>query len=195
MVIFLNTALLVYLAFGLAMDAFAVSLTNGMCYRTGALKNALATGTAFGLSQGLMPLLGYYAGATFSAVIAGIDHWIALALLGVIGGKMIVEAVKERKAPAAHTLKAFSIKTLTLQSIATSIDALAVGVGLGVMQVDIVAAAAIIAVVTFLCCFAGVLIGKRFGSRFRDKAEILGGVILILIGLHIVFEHLHHGFL
>lgn len=185
----LTLALLVPLAFGLAMDAFAVSVTNGMCYRMNTAKNALSSGLAFGLFQGLMPLIGYFAGHTFSGAIERFDHWIALLLLSLIGGKMIYEAIRDGKKPENCPTRAFSVKTLTLQAVATSIDALAVGVSLGVMQVDIFLSVGIIAAITFLCSFTGVLIGKRFGGWLQDKAEILGGVILILIGANIFLEH------
>lgn len=178
------------LAFGLSMDAFAVSVTNGMCYRIPPAKNALASGLAFGLAQGLMPLIGYYAGHSLSDLIESVDHWIALLLLGFIGGKMIVEAVKSARNPQGCPVKAFSYKTLAMQAIATSIDALAVGVGLGVMQVNLWLAVSTIAAVTFFCSFGGVLIGKKFGQMLKEKAEILGGAILVLIGIRIFWEHM-----
>jgi putative Mn2+ efflux pump MntP len=172
------------------MDAFAVSITNGMCYRMSPVKNALYSGVAFGLFQGLMPVIGYYAGATFSDAISSLDHWIALLVLGFIGGKMIWEAIKERRNPEACEVKTFTFKTLTIQAVATSIDALAVGVSLGLMpNVNIITAASLIAIVTFAFSFCGVLIGRRFGGWLQDKAEILGGAILILIGLKIFLEH------
>lgn len=188
----MSTHLIVVLAFGLAMDAFAVSITNGMCYRVPALKNALSSGAAFGVAQGLMPLIGCYAGNAFRDVAGSVDHWLALALLSFIGGRMIYDACRERE--SAHNgviLKAFSQRTLGLQALATSVDALAVGVGLGVMRADALLAAGVIALVTFLCCFAGVLIGRYFGRLLQNKAEILGGLLLIFIGLHIFIEHMH----
>lgn len=179
-----------FLAFGLSMDAFAVSVSNGMCYKMNPLKNALSSGLAFGLFQGLMPLIGYLAGRSFSDVIESVDHWIALVLLSFIGGKMIVEAVKMRKEPEdCKTYRAFSFRTLTVQAIATSIDALAVGVSLGVMKANILLSVGVIALITFCCSFAGVFIGKKCGVLLQDKAEILGGVILILIGVNIFLEH------
>ncbi|MDR2933186.1 MAG: manganese efflux pump MntP family protein [Oscillospiraceae bacterium] len=187
--------LLVFLAFGLAMDAFAVSVTNGMCYRIPVWKNALTTGLAFGFFQGVMPIIGFIAGHGFSGLIMRIDHWVALVLLSVIGGKMIVEATAEaRRNPSSVPAKTFTYKTLMMQSVATSIDALAVGVGLGVMQVNIYFSAVCIAVITFFCCVAGVLIGKCFGGILKNRAEIIGGVILILIGVHIFTEHASHTF-
>lgn len=185
--------LIIFLAFGLAMDAFAVSVTNGMCYRIPLVKNALSSGLAFGLAQGLMPLVGYYAGLSFSSIIARIDHWLALGLLTFIGGRMLYDAYKDRKKPREQAaVKHFSPRLLCIQALATSIDALAVGVGLGVMQVNIFAAVGTIALITFLCSFSGVLIGKKFGQFLQDKAEVLGGVILIFIGMHIFIEHMAH---
>lgn len=189
-VIKLTTTLLVFLAIGLSMDACAVSISNGMCYRINPLKNALAAGMAFGLFQGLMPLIGYFAGHTFSHTIENMDHWIALVLLSIIGGKMIIEAIHQRRHPSRVVVKAFTLPTLIVQAVATSIDALAVGVGLGVMQVNVYIAVSVIAAITFGFSFCGVLIGKKFGGLLQDKAEILGGLILILIGVHLFWEHM-----
>ena len=178
------------LGVGLSMDAFAVSITNGMCLRAPLWKNALSSGTAFGLFQGIMPLVGYFAGHAFSELVERFDHWVALILLMLIGGKMIVEAVREKREPGGRTTSGiFSYKALAVQAVATSIDALAVGVGLGVMQVNLWFAVSAIAATTFALSFLGVLIGSRFGGLLKDKAEILGGVILILIGLKIFLEH------
>lgn len=182
--------MLFLLAVGLSMDAFAVSVTNGMCYRINPLKNAFSSGLAFGLFQGLMPLIGYVAGHTFSGVIESVDHWIALVLLAFIGGKMIWEALGELRSPGDRPhIRAFSVRTLAVQAIATSIDALAVGVGLGVMQVDVYVAVSVIAAVTFFCSFGGVLLGKVVGNALKGKAELLGGAILIFIGARIFLEH------
>lgn len=174
------------------MDAFAVSVTNGMCYRMHPLKIAFYSGTAFGVFQGLMPLIGYAAGHAFRGVMEAVDHWIALILLVLIGGKMIVEAVRERRNPEIYPVeRVFSLKTLIVQSVATSIDALAVGVSLGVIQARLLSAVGIIALITFCCCFAGALIGRSVGGVLKGKAEILGGILLILIGLKILGEHLN----
>lgn len=168
------------------MDAFAVSITNGMCYKIPLMKNALYSGLVFGISQGLMPLIGFFAGNSFSHIVERYDNWLALFLLCLIGAKMIVEAVRELKSPEGNVVeRIFSPKLLVFQGVATSIDALAVGVGLGVMQVNIFLAASIIAVTTFLFSFAGVVIGKKAGAPLKEKAGILGGVILILIGIRI----------
>lgn len=183
--------LLLFLAFGLSMDAFAVSVTNGLCNRGSPGKTALYCGLSFGLAQGIMPLIGYWAGHTLDRWIERIDHWVALLLLAAIGGKMIAEAIKPKKKElaASPASQEFSLWLLAAQAVATSIDALAVGVSLGVVQADIVLAVSVIAAVTFCCCFLGVLIGRRFGTLLSGRAEILGGVILIFIGLHIFWEH------
>lgn len=179
------------LAVSLSMDAFAVSVTNGMCYRMPLFKNALFSGLTFGIFQGLMPLLGFFAGQSFSHIVERYDHWIALFLLGFIGARMVHEAVKEMRQPAETPVeRVFSFKVLMLQGIATSIDALAVGVSLGVMQVNVFAAVSAIGVTTFLFSFGGVLIGKKSGSLLKEKAELLGGVILIIIGVKIFAEHM-----
>lgn len=186
----LSIGMILLLAAGLSMDAFAVSVTNGMSCRMKLLKNALYSGLAFGLAQGLMPLIGYFAGRTFAAVVERYDHWVALIFLGVIGAKMVIEAVKDLRRPdGTVSERGFSLKELVFQAIATSIDALAVGVSLGVMKVNIALAVSVIAAVTFAFSFSGVFVGKKFGQLFKEKAAILGGVILILIGMRIFLQH------
>lgn len=184
--------MLVILAFGLSMDAFAISVTNGMCYRNISLRKlSFSCAAAFGFFQGLMPVLGYLVGSVFSKLIERYDHWIALFLLSLIGGKMIVEAVKGNGDP--EYCPRFSGRTLAVQAVATSVDAMAVGVSFAVIGVNILFAGLTIAAITFVCCLAGVLAGRRFGLFLRGKAELLGGVILILIGLHIFIEHVLNG--
>jgi len=179
------------LALALSMDAFAVSVVNGLVSRANPWKNALATGAAFGFFQGLMPVVGYLAGHSFHDVIESVDHWIALALLCFVGGKMLVEACRNSALPEkAKRSQAFSPQRLGVQAVATSIDALAIGVWLGFARVNILFVSGAIAVTTFGCCFAGVLIGRKFGHLFHKKAEILGGVLLILIGIKIFLEHI-----
>ena len=182
--------LLLFLAFGLSMDAFAVSVTNGLCCKGHTPRTALSCGLAFGVAQGIMPLFGYWAGHTLGRWIEQIDHWVALVLLSVIGVKMIVEAVKNGKNPEDSAPRELALSTLIVQAFATSIDALAVGVSLGVMQVNIVTSVLVIAAVTFACCFIGVCVGQKFGALLSGKAEIAGGVILIFIGIRILVEHL-----
>ena len=169
---------LLMIAIGLSMDAFAVSTTNGMCVsrqykRQSFFTRALVWSAMFGLFQGLMPMLGYFLGKTFASFISSIDHWIAFILLGFIGGKMIWEAVHPEKEECEVNLP---FSTILTQAIATSIDALAVGVSF-------------IALTTLLCSLVGAYLGKAFGSLLKSKAEVFGGVILVLIGLKILLEH------
>ena len=177
---------------GLSMDAAAVSMSNGMCIPSIRWKHALATAFAFGAFQGIMPLIGYFAGSLFAEQIGAVDHWLALVLLGFIGGKMIYESLTadHDSCPVDRRL---TFKLLLVQAIATSIDALAVGVSFAALDVNIAAAASFIACVTFVCCLAGHLLGKKFGSWLGGKAEIFGGVILVCIGAKILVEHLSGG--
>ncbi len=176
---------------GLSMDACAVSISNGMCFGNINKKEILSTAAAFGFFQAFMPVLGYLVGTTFSETISFLDHWIALILLGFIGGKMIIEALKELKYPEAclNIEKNLTFKTLMLQAVATSIDALAIGIGFAVIKVDIISAALFIGLITFITSIIGSNLGKKFGEMFKQKAEIFGGVILIIIGLKIFIEH------
>lgn len=180
------------LAFGLAMDAFAVSVANGICYpEEGALKTALACGVSFGLFQAVMPLIGFLAGYSFLHIISAFDHWVALILLGIIGGRMIYGAIKDMYAPDDEEKECprFSARTLIVQAFATSIDALAVGIGLGVIEINIGLAVSVIGIVTFFCSFVGVIIGRLFGGKLSDKAQLLGGIVLVIIGVNIFCEH------
>ena len=183
---------LLMIAFGLSMDAFAVSTTNGMCVSRQQTNRffgkALSWSAMFGLFQGLMPLLGYFLGRAFSEFISSIDHWVAFVLLAFIGGKMVWEAVHpEEDEDACDTSLSFA--AILTQAVATSIDALAVGVSFAVLQVEIFSSGTVIAVTTLLCSLAGSFLGKGFGSLLKSKAEIFGGVILVLIGLKILLEH------
>lgn len=185
---------LIITAIALSMDAFAVSIGKGLSVKTLRLRHSLIAGAYFGGFQALMPLLGYLLASTFAGYIQRFDHWIAFALLGFIGGKMIWDAVKELRAPEACPVgRAFSYKLMVVQAFATSIDALAVGVSFAALDVNIAAAASFIACVTFVCCLAGHLLGKKFGSWLGGKAEIFGGVILVCIGAKILVEHLSGG--
>lgn len=182
---------LLMIAVGLAMDAFAVSMTNGMCTSRRSDKqsffgNALLWSSMFGLFQGLMPMLGYFLGKTFADFISSIDHWVAFALLALIGGKMVWEAVHPEEEECQTNL---SFGTILTQAVATSIDALAVGVSFALLQVDILSASTMIALVTLLFSLLGSYLGKAFGSLLKSKAEVFGGVVLILIGLKILLEH------
>lgn len=181
---------LFFIALGLAMDAFAVSVSNGICYKKAGFKEAFNTALTFGVFQALMPLIGYFAGKTVSDAVAFLDHWIALVLLCFIGGTMIVGAIKEMKNPEKENCKTYcTVKDLLIQGVATSIDAFAVGISFAVIDTNIFAAVGFIGTVTFICCMLGVPVGKRFGFFMKDKAEILGGCILVIIGIKIFVEH------
>lgn len=178
---------LILLAVGLAMDAFAVSICKGLALQKMDWKKAALAGLYFGGFQAIMPLIGYFLGAQFQHIITSIDHWIAFGLLAFIGGKMIVESFQKD-----HNVDAsFAFRPMIILAIATSIDALAVGITFAFLNVNIWRAILLIGAITFLLSFAGVKIGNAFGNRFRSKAELLGGLILVAIGIKILIEHLH----
>ena len=177
---------LLLIAVGLSMDAFAVSVCKGLSVRRLSLRHALLAGLWFGGFQFLMPVLGWLVGYRFEALIASVDHWIAFVLLGLIGANMI----KESFAEGEKLDDDFGVRPMLLLAVATSIDALAVGVTFAFLEVRILPAASLIGVTTFVLSAAGIWIGHVFGKRFKAKAERLGGVILILIGLKILLEHL-----
>ncbi len=181
---------LAILAVGLSMDAFAVSICKSLASRRMRWDGALACGAWFGGFQALMPALGYLAGARFFTYIERFDHWIAFVLLALIGANMLREAFfdEEEKVDAGY-----GPREMCILAVATSIDALAVGVSLAMLQVRIVPAVLLIGAVTFVISFLGVRIGNVFGSRYRKGAVIAGGVILILIGVKILIEHLTAG--
>ena len=182
---------LLLLSVGVAADAFAVALGKGLAVRRDVVRNALVLALAFGVAQGIMPLLGWLLGSAFAEVIAPFDHWIAFALLALVGGKMLWEAIfPGDEHDEAGSEDSLGFREVLILSIATSIDALAVGVSLTTFDVNIAVAVAIIALVTFVLSFAAVLIGHRVGTRFQRPAEIFGGVVLIGIGVSIVIEHL-----
>ena len=172
------------------MDAFAVSVCKGLAMPKCTFKKAAIVGLWFGGFQALMPAIGYILGAQFQETIASIDHWIAFVLLALIGGNMIHEALDNDEEEADASL---DVKTMFLLAVATSIDALAIGITFAFLKVNIIPAVCFIGIVTFIISFAGVKIGNVFGVRYKNKAEIVGGVILILLGLKILLEHL--GFL
>ena len=182
----MDSITLFVLALGLSMDAFAVSISNSMCFSGLRRNEAALTSLSFGVFQGLMPVAGYFAGRAFADVVSAFDHWIAFALLGFIGGKMIWEAVHPEKEECEVNLP---FSTILTQAIATSIDALAVGVSFALLEVNILSASVIIALTTLLCSLVGAYLGKAFGSLLKSKAEVFGGVILVLIGLKILLEH------
>ena len=178
------------IAVGLSMDAFAVSVCKGLAMPKCTFKKAAIVGLWFGGFQALMPAIGYVLGAQFQETIASIDHWIAFVLLALIGGNMIHEALDNDEEEADASL---DVKTMFLLAVATSIDALAIGITFAFLKVNIIPAVCFIGIVTFIISFAGVKIGNVFGARYKNKAEIVGGIILILLGLKILLEHL--GFL
>ena len=178
------------IAVGLYMDAFAVSVCKGLAMPKCTFKKAAIVGLWFGGFQALMPAIGYILGAQFQEAIASIDHWIAFVLLALIGGNMIHEALDNDEEEADASL---DVKTMFLLAVATSIDALAIGITFAFLKVNIIPAVCFIGIVTFIISFAGVKIGNVFGARYKNKAEIVGGIILILLGLKILLEHL--GFL
>ena len=178
------------IAVGLSMYAFAVSVCKGLAMPKCTFKKAAIVGLWFGGFQAFMPAIGYILGAQFQEAIASIDHWIAFVLLALIGGNMIHEALDNDEEEADASL---DVKTMFLLAVATSIDALAIGITFAFLKVSIIPAVCFIGIVTFIISFAGVKIGNVFGARYKNKAEIVGGVILILLGLKILLEHL--GFL
>ena len=180
------------LGIGLAMDAFAVSVCKGLGMRRLNKKQALIIGLYFGGFQALMPLIGWLIGSQFQKYITSIDHWIAFILLGFIGGKMMIEAIREwneeetvevMDAPLDH-------KNMFVLAVATSIDALAVGITFAFLDTPIIEAITIIGITTMVISIIGVVVGNFFGSRYKSKAEFIGGLILILLGLKILLEHL-----
>ena len=178
-----------FVGVGLAMDACAVSFAKGISLKKNVKKYAFLLALAFGLFQGLMPLLGWWVGAHFEALISSVDHWIAYFLLGFIGLNMIRES-KEAGAECEACVDSISGKEVLLLAIATSIDALAVGISFAFLQVSILPAVCLIAATTFVISFAAVFLGNRIGGKLGKYAEIAGGIILILIGLKILIEHL-----
>ena len=174
---------------GLSMDAFAAAICKGLAMPKMRWNRGVVVALFFGGFQALMPLLGWALGRQFEQYITSVDHWIAFLLLGWIGGKMIWDALhgSGEEMPAQDAL---DVKELVVLAVATSIDALAVGITFAFLQVDILPAVALIGCTTFAIALAGVWIGQRFGSRFKDRAALAGGMILCLIGLKILLEHL-----
>lgn len=174
---------------GLSMDAFAVSIARGMTMKKEELlRYALTLGFFFGIFQAIMPLIGWWAGSYFQEVIASIDHWIAFGLLAIIGGNMIRESLRGEEETCED--KTLTLKTILILAVATSIDALAVGISFAFLQVHIWTAIAIIGLTTFVLSFIAVYLGNRLGDLLEKYAGILGGIILILIGTKILLEHL-----
>ena len=175
------------LGVGLSMDAFAVSICKGLSVGKMKAKYALIAGAYFGGFQALMPTLGFLLGYKFESFITSIDHWIAFVLLALIGGNMIREALGKDE---EHENDDFSFKAMLPLAVATSIDALAVGISFAFLGVDIMQAALLIGATTFVLSGVGIYVGNVFGAKYKSKAELLGGAVLILIGLKILLEHL-----
>lgn len=179
---------MVLIGLGLSMDAFAVSVSNGINIKAEKFKNALEAGIFFGVFQAFMPLIGWAVGINLKSFISSFDHWVAFGLLALIGLKMIHESSKLKRIKNKTNL--FGIKVLFMLAVATSLDALIIGVSFAFINVPIFTAAIIIGIITFTLSFIGVLMGNRFGAFFGKKAEIIGGLILILIGTKILLQHL-----
>ncbi|MBR5219283.1 MAG: manganese efflux pump [Clostridia bacterium] len=178
---------IVLLALGLSMDAFAVSVCKGLAVKRAGLYESALTGVWFGGFQALMPTIGFFLGTTFSSYITKCDHWIAFVLLGIIGANMIKESFsKEENEEDAS----FALKTMFMMAVATSIDALAVGVTFAFLKVDVLLAVMTIGTITFALSAIGVKAGHIFGAKYKTGAERMGGIILICIGLKILIEHL-----
>lgn len=182
---------IILIAIGLSLDAFAVSITSGVTINNLKVRHAFKIAAFFGIFQAIMPLIGYLAGISLNKYITSYDHWIAFGLLAFIGGKMIYEGFQIEKCEMDKDC--LNSVTLLILAIATSIDALAVGVVFSSLSLSIIIPVIIIGLITFVICFAGVYIGDKFGSFFEKKMELIGGAVLILIGLKILIEHIIKG--
>ena len=174
-------------AVALSMDAFAVAICKGLALKKISIKKACLVGLWFGGFQALMPLIGYLVGTRFQEYVVAVDHWIAFVLLALIGGNMIKESLSKEEEESNDSLTA---KAMFPLAIATSIDALAVGITYAFLQVDIVPAVSFIGIITFVLSSIGVKVGNVFGTKYKSKAEFAGGIVLIIIGLKILLEHL-----
>ena len=182
---------LIITGIALSMDAFAVSIGKGLSVKSLQVRHSLIVGTYFGGFQALMPFIGWLLGSQFAGYIQSIDHWIAFVLLGLIGGNMVREALSpEEEAVACAVNTKLDYKQLFLMAVATSIDALAVGVTFAFLEVSIVPAISIIGCTTFCLSLVGVAVGNFFGARYKKRAELAGGIILALLGIKILLEHL-----
>ncbi len=172
---------------GLAMDAFAVSICKGLSMKKFNWKKAIIIALYFGIFQALMPVLGYFLGSTFSSFVQSVDHWIAFILLAIIGANMIKDSMDDEEEKRNDRV---DVKTMLLLAIATSIDALAIGVTFAFFEVNLWFSISIIGIITLVLSFLGVVIGNKFGDKFQNRAELAGGIVLIIIGLKILLEHL-----
>ena len=172
---------------GLAMDAFAVAVCKGLSMKKLNWKKAIIIGVYFGVFQAIMPVIGYFLGSAFQSFVDSIDHWIAFILLVIIGGNMIKESFSGESENCNDDI---DFKTMVLLGLATSIDALAVGVTFAFLKINLLLAVTLIGIITFVISVGGVKIGNQFGSKYENKAELMGGVILLLMGVKILLEHL-----
>lgn len=182
----MGIAELLIIAVGLSMDAFAVSICKGLSLRVVSPKHVASVSLWFGGFQALMPLIGYFLGVSFADFVSAVDHWIAFVLLGIIGGNMIKDSFSQEECSYDP---GFQFRTMFSLAVATSIDALAIGVSLAFLKVDIWTAVLLIGVVTGAFSVVGIYIGKYFGCRYKSKAEFAGGFILVAMGLKILLEH------
>lgn len=183
----MGTVEILLISIGLAMDAFAVSICKGLSMKKMEWKKAIIIGIYFGAFQGLMPVVGYLLGKNFESLVTSIDHWIAFILLSIIGGDMIKESFSKENTVYDDSIK---VKEMIILAIATSIDALAVGITFAFLNTNIVVAFSSIGIITFALSVIGVKIGILFGNKYEKKAKIFGGCILILLGTKILLEHL-----
>ncbi|MDR2842928.1 MAG: manganese efflux pump MntP family protein [Spirochaetaceae bacterium] len=183
---------IILIAIGLSMDAFAVSVTLGLSVEKPTLRETIIPGLYFGVFQALMPAMGYFAGINFVDKIQNLDHWIAFVLLGFIGGKMIKDSFSKDKESGKEKTSEYTFKftKMIILAIATSIDALAVGITFAFFDIDIFKAVIIIGITTFIISTCGVKIGNIFGTKFKSKAECAGGIILVILGIKIVVDHI-----
>lgn len=176
------------LGVGLAMDAFAVSICKGLSMKKMNWKNAIIIALYFGIFQALMPMIGYFFGTTFESFVTTFDHWIAFILLALIGGNMIKESFDNEDEKKNDKV---DFKTMIVLALATSIDALALGITFAFFDVNLLLAVAIIGIITFIISIFGVKIGNKFGDKYQNKAELIGGIILVILGIKILLEHLN----
>lgn len=190
----MNTIEIILIAIGLSMDAFAVSVCKGLGMKRINYKDAFIIAAFFGTFQAIMPLIGWFAGTRYEKYIEGVDHWVAFSLLALIGGKMLYEAMKKEESHGAAFIceEKLNFKELFFLAIATSIDALAVGITFSLLpNTNIFHAVIVIGVITFFLSLAGIFTGNKFGAKYKSRAEIAGGFILIAIGFKILLESIY----
>lgn len=187
----MNFTDLLLLGIGLSMDAFAVAVCKGLSMKKINYRHSFVIALFFGGFQALMPFIGYYLGKTFEKYITSIDHWIAFILLAYIGGKMVYEAIRGEEEEETVCAEALDVKELFMLAVATSIDALAIGITFSFFKdTNIINNITVIGITTFIISFGGIFIGNKFGTRYKTRAEIAGGIILVLLGIKILLEGL-----